>query len=51
MGLEKTVKDLDETLNKEIGNIKKNKLEMKNSISGIKNTPDGINGRLEEVEE
>ena len=34
-GLEERVKDLSETLYKEIENIKENQLEMKNSISEI----------------
>ena len=37
-GLEKGVGDLSEAFNKEIENIKKNQSEIKNSISGIKNT-------------
>ena len=32
-GLEKTVEDLSETLNKEIENIKKNQSEIKNSVT------------------
>ena len=49
-GLEKRVEDLNKTLNKEIKNTEKNQLEMKNSITEIKNTLDGINSRLEEAE-
>ena len=46
--LEKRMENINEALNKE---IKKNKSEMKNMISEIKHTPDGINSRLEEAEE
>jgi len=49
-GLEKTVEDLIETLNKERENIK-NESEMKNSITEIENTLGGINSRLEEAKE
>jgi len=39
------VEDLSETPQKEIGNIKKNQSEMKNSINEIKNTLPGINSK------
>ena len=48
--LERRVGDLSETLNKEIKKIKKES-EMKNSVTEIKNTLDGINSRLEEAVE
>ena len=44
------MEDLSETFNKEIENIKKNQSEMKNLITEIKNTLEGIN-RIEETEE
>ena len=45
--LEKRVRTISETLNEEI----KKQSEMKSTISEIKNTLDGINGRLEEAKE
>ena len=50
-GLEKRLEDLSEVFHEEIGNIKRNQSDMKNSITEIKNTLGGINGRLEEEEE
>ena len=41
-GLEERLKDISETLNKAIENIKKNRSEMKNSITEIKTTLGGI---------
>ena len=47
-GLEKRVEDISETLNTE---IEKNKSEMKGAINYIRNVPDAMNSRLEEVDE
>lgn len=35
----------------EIVNIRKNESELKNKITEMKNTPDGINNRLDDTEE
>ena len=48
-GLEKSERPVW-SLNKEKESIKKNQLEMKNSINEIKNDQDGVNSRLEEAE-
>ena len=41
-----------ETFNKELGDIKKNQGELRNTITEIKNTPEyGIDSRLEDIEE
>ena len=41
-----------ETFNKELGDIKKNQGELRNTITEIKNTPEyGIDSRLEDTEE
>ena len=49
-GLEKGVEDLKETFNKERENFLKNQLRMKNWVTEIKNTLEGIN-TLEKSEE
>ena len=47
-GLEKRVEDVSETLNTEISN---NIAEIKGSRNEMRNMLDGMNGRLEKVEE
>ena len=49
--IEKEVQDLHETLHKEIEDLRKNQLEIINSLNEIKNTPSGINSKKEEGEE
>ena len=49
-GIKKGVQDLHETLHKEIGDLKKNQLEIMNSLNEIKNRPPRINSKQEEVE-
>ncbi|VFV39055.1 Hypothetical predicted protein, partial [Lynx pardinus] len=49
-GLEKRVKDLSETLKKEIEHIKKNQSELKNTMTEIQNKLQAINGS-EDAEE
>ena len=48
--IKKRVEDLNKTLNKEIKNIEKNQSEMKNSITEIKNTLEGIYSRPDKPE-
>ena len=40
-----------ENFNDEIESIKKNQLQLKNTITEIKNTVEGIHSRLEDAEE
>ena len=47
-GLEKTMEDINKTFNTEIN---KKQSEMKNTITEIENTLDGINGRREAEEQ
>ena len=47
-GLEKRVEDMSETHNTEIRN---NKAEIKDTINEMRDTPDGMNSRMEEAEE
>jgi len=49
--IEEGLQDLHETLHQEIGDIKKNQLELLDSLNGNKNRPPGINSKQEEVEE
>lgn len=49
-GLDKRGENLSETFNKERENTKRNGSEMKNSVTEIKHTLEGINSRLEDSE-
>ena len=49
--LGKRVEKLCETFNKDIENIKKNQLELNNTITKMKNTLEGINSRLVDAEQ
>ena len=40
-----------EVFNRELRNINKNRIEMKNAITEVKNTPRGIHSRLHDTEE
>ena len=42
---------MQETFNKDVGELKRNQAMMKNTINEIKNTLDGINSRITEAEE
>lgn len=50
-GIEKRVDDISETLMKDIGNIFKTQSDMKSTMHYIKNTLDGMNIKLDKVEE
>lgn len=39
--------ELSEDFNKVIGNMKKNPSELKNTLTEVKNTPEGVSGGLE----
>ena len=43
--------EYSEKFNKELENIKKNQMELKNTITEIKNTLEGLNSRLYDTEE
>ena len=43
--------EFSENFNKELGNIKKNQLEMKNTILEMKNSLEGINSKVNDTEE
>jgi len=47
VGLEKRVEDISEALTTEIRN---NTAEVKGSLNEMRNTPDGMNSRMEEAE-
>lgn len=42
---------LEEILSKELGCIKKNQTKLKSAITQMKNTQEGINGRINRAEE
>lgn len=50
-GFEESVEDLSEAFNKEMEHTEKNQSEMKNTTTKIKYILEGINNRLDEVEE
>ena len=43
--------ELSENVNKELEDIKKNQSELKNTIMETKNSPDGIESRVDDAEE
>ena len=49
--LEAKMDNLQETLSKEIQDIKLKQEEMQNTITGIKNSLEGANSRIQEAEE
>ena len=49
--LEAKIDDLQQTLSKEIQNLKLNQAEMQNTITEIKNSLEASNSRIQEAEE
>ena len=49
--LENRMEKMQESMNKDIEELKNKHTETNNTITEIKNTPEGINGRISEAEE
>ena len=49
--LRKRMQGLSENFNEDLENIRKNQSKLKNTITEIKNTPKGINSRVDDTEE
>ena len=49
--LENKMEKMQESINKDLEEVKNKKTETNNTITEIKNTPEGINGRISEAEE
>ena len=49
--LENRMEKMQESINKDLEELKTKHTETNNTITEIKNTPEGINGRISEAEE
>ena len=49
--LENKIEKIQESINKDLEKLKNKHTETNNTITEIKNTPEGINGRISEAEE
>ena len=49
--LENKMEKMQESMNKDVEELKHKHTEKNNTITEIKNTPDGINSRISEAEE
>ena len=49
--LENRTKEMQESINKDLGELKNKHTETSNTITEIKNTLEGINSRISEAEE